>query len=323
MEGLPFHVEFNGTESDGLWMSSGMISVTSSTSSCIYPSNLMGWIAGYNVFRFGVGMNIGFVPRSTAFTSYILNDGTPETFTGTLGIPDTKLLTSHGKTVSNSVFSWCLTPNDSDADNFFKDRSPYQAEIDGDLAIVADGSQTSGEYRFPVSFYAATFTRKGRQIREILPLGTVVRVSMLECRVSTPTEVNFGDVQYSGRSGAELARLTYPLIVSCSQTRNFINTNINVQWRAISGIDGAPGRLALRQGGGYITGSIDGVTPAGTCDSLGGILFDNTPLKIGQIGNNQNSQTINKQVTWRLCSGGASLPDGPVDAAAELLVTFN
>lgn len=322
-EGMPFHAEFNGTENDELRMSSGIIAVTDDVNGCMYPSSLMGWVGGYYVYKLGEGQNIGFVPRSTVFANYTIHDGTAETLTGTVGIPETKAHTSNGKVVSNSGFGWCLAPNNSDAINFFKDRSPYKAVIDGDFVIVADGTQTSAEYSLPVSLYAATFTApNGKQTREILPYGTVVRISTMECNIEIPTEVNFGEVKYSGRAGTELASRSDTMAVNCTQTSNLINTNINVQWRAISGTYGATGRLALRQGGGYITGQLNG---GGSCGAptYGSIPFDNSPMRIGGITNKQKTMNIYNLLTWRLCSGGANLPDGPVDAAAEVLVTFN
>ncbi|CQJ67493.1 Uncharacterised protein [Yersinia intermedia] len=98
-----------------------------------------------------------------------------------------------------------------------------------------------------------------------------------------------------------------------------------MQFRALTGLYGStPSRLALSQGGGYITGEINnGVTGSGSCSATTGLPFDNTQLKVGNITSTQASQTITNQVTWRLCSGGSSLPTGLVDAAAEMLVTFN
>ncbi|EOW2413975.1 hypothetical protein ACQ78R_000761 [Yersinia enterocolitica] len=46
-------------------------------------------------------------------------------------------------------------------------------------------------------------------------------------------------------------------------------------------------------------------------------------VKIGNILATEATKVINNQVTWRLCSGGTSLPIGNVTASAEMLVTFN
>ncbi|HHQ6629446.1 TPA: hypothetical protein ACSTL1_000863 [Serratia fonticola] len=127
------------------------------------------------------------------------------------------------------------------------------------------------------------------------------------------------------QAGAELAAQSYPLITNCGQSSDFIDANINLQFRALSGLyKSAPTRLALRQGGGYITGEIDnGVTGSGNCAATSGLPFDNRQLKIGRITQAEISQSITNQVTWRLCSGGKDLPLGNVSAAAEMLVTFN
>lgn len=54
-----------------------------------------------------------------------------------------------------------------------------------------------------------------------------------------------------------------------------------------------------------------------------GLPFDNSVVKIGNILATEATKVINNQVTWRLCSGGTSLPIGNVTASAEMLVTFN
>jgi hypothetical protein len=122
-----------------------------------------------------------------------------------------------------------------------------------------------------------------------------------------------------------LASATNPMNVSCNQNSDLISADINVQFRTTSGIHNAnPSQLSLRQGGGYITGEIDsGVTGSGDCALSQGLKFDNTPYKLGRISNVETSVVTNNQITWRLCSGGNSLPSGPVDASTEMLVTFN
>ncbi|CAI0973043.1 hypothetical protein [Serratia fonticola] len=124
---------------------------------------------------------------------------------------------------------------------------------------------------------------------------------------------------------AELGVQSYPLITSYGQSSDLIDANINLQFRPLSGLyQSAPSRLALCEGGGYITSEIDnGVTGSGSCSATRVLPFDNSLLKIGNMTKAQTSQSITNQVTWRLCSGGKDLPIGDVSAAAEMLVTFN
>ena len=145
------------------------------------------------------------------------------------------------------------------------------------------------------------------------PSNITLRISTLECTVMTSKYISFGNVTRNTSEGAQLAKTDAVLTTTCGQPSSFINANINVQFRAVTGLyQGNPRRLALKEGGGYITGEIDnGVTLSGNCNSDTGVRFDNTQVKLGH------------NLTWRLCSGGSNLPSGKVNAAAELLVTFN
>ncbi len=193
--------------------------------------------------------------------------------------------------------------------------------------MVANGEQESTP-NIPVPpMYAGTYSSSisGDMSINILPDLITLRISTLVCTIATTTNVNFGGVQRNTQVGSELARLSYPLAVACSQDTDRIDANINVQFRPASGLYNAtPTRLALTQGGGYITGEIDnGVTGSGACNATTGIPFNNTPLKVGNIRSTEATKITNSQLTWRLCSGGSSLPLGPVDASTEMLVTFN
>lgn len=121
--------------------------------------------------------------------------------------------------------------------------------------------------------------------------------------------------------------MTRDLKVSCTQDAgDTIATSINVQFRPISGLyNGHVNKLALDQGGGYITGTIPGKTTVGLCSAgaSGGIEFNNKQIPIGTISETQLSQTYTLPIEWRLCSGGASLPAGKFSASAEMLVTYN
>ena len=174
-------------------------------------------------------------------------------------------------------------------------------------------------------FGSYAYQASGDRIVQIFPSNITLRISTLECLVNTPTTIDFGTVIRNIREGAMLAKETVQLITSCGQDSHFINTNINVQFRALTGLyQGAPSRLSLGQGGGYITGEIDnGVTGSGACESNAGVSFDSKQIIIGKISSKQPSLVLDNKLTWRLCSGGSNLPTGAVDAATELLVTFN
>jgi hypothetical protein len=210
--------------------------------------------------------------------------------------------------------------------NFYIADSARTARLFGTWVMVADGTQTNQQLTIP-PMYAASFSTPAASLyKQILPSNITLRISALSCSAATTTAIDFGRVQRNTQLGAELASLSYPLTVSCSQTvANGINANINVQFRAISSLyGGSPGLLSLNQGGGYITGEIsNGVTTSGACNGNGGVFFDNTQLKLGSITNADTSKTTSNQITWRLCSGGINLPNGPVSASAEMLVTFN
>ncbi|HHL2558748.1 TPA: adhesin [Yersinia enterocolitica] len=192
--------------------------------------------------------------------------------------------------------------------------------------LVADGTQVSSDVTIrSMYFHSLSPSGSGTLSKSIFQTGTILRISTLECTVSTPTMINFGNVERLTQVGAELATYSSPMVTACSQGVNHINANINLQFKALSGLhSNEPTRLALAQGGGYITGEINnGVTGSGVCTATSGLPFDNSVVKIGNILATEATKVINNQVTWRLCSGGASLPVGNVTASAEMLVTFN
>lgn len=191
---------------------------------------------------------------------------------------------------------------------------------------MADGTQQNSEITLAPMYFGSYAARGEYDLTsQILPSNITLRVSNLECSVNTPTAIDFNSVGRNTQSGAELATLSVPLNTTCGQSSDKISADINLQFRPLSGLYGNDiHRLSLTQGGGYITGEItNGVTGSGSCNASTGLAFDNKALKIGRIEASESSKVINNQVTWRLCSGGSSLPSGKVDAAAEMLVTFN
>ncbi|VXC94724.1 conserved hypothetical protein [Enterobacterales bacterium 8AC] len=331
-EGEPFNVELKKpTYSSTLTPTAGLISISNLSTSCIDDRTLSD-IDGYRVLKIAKG--VGLIPRASANAIYRLTGGqTIETLTGTLGLPITQGTTSSGYAISNPISynanrqHWCLPPRMGGSTFFYDENFTRTVRISGTWVMVTDGTQESTS-NIPIPpMYAGSYATSvsGDISVNILPNYITLRISTLVCTVATTTNINFGGVQRNTQVGSELARLSYPLTVACSQDTDKINANINVQFRAASGqYEGTPTRLALTQGGGYITGEIDnGVTGSGACNLTTGIPFDNTQLKVGSISSVEATKITNNQITWRLCSGGATLPLGPVDASTDMLVTFN
>jgi len=324
-EGLPFNQTLSGSLQDSELMPRfGLLSVSSFEGVCMSTSALKN-IGGHMALPLG-NSGAGLVPRATGTATYYRYNGSYETLTGTVGLPETKGSTTAGvSTTSPSGYVWCLPPAMTNDFTFYRSAGPRTATLSGTWVIVADGNQKSVEVSV-TAMYFGSYSRipQGDKTVGILPTNITLRISTLECTVSTPTAINFNGVMRDTKSGAELSKLSYPLVATCGQVSDRINANINLQFRALTGLEsGNVARLSLNQGGGYITGEIDNVTGSGQCTAATGIRFDNTPIKIGAITSGEASKTLTNQVTWRLCSGGSNLPTGPVDAAAEMLVTFN
>ncbi|MHA7847405.1 adhesin [Serratia sp. D1N4] len=296
-----------------------------SSSQCVQDSSLT-MIAGYKAFKIAPG--VGIIPRATVTADYVLANGTTETLSGTIGLPSTQGKTSSGVAITNPLMggAWCLAPRMSSIANFYKANTYINATATGTWVMVADGTQTS---RDNIALYNVNFNTSGNGYKSFIPIfsrNTTLRISTLECTVNTPVQIDFGAVAKNLQSGAELGSQTNALTTQCSQDSSVgINANINVQFRALTGLyAGTSSRLALSQGGGYITGEISGgVTGSGNCSGTSGVPFDNTQLKVGNITSAQATQNTTNQITWRLCSGGSDLPTGNVNASAEMLVTFN
>ncbi|WP_024530077.1 hypothetical protein [Serratia fonticola] len=332
-EGLPFNVT-----NDGIVYSSASPENNDARWPVAYITGLNDWldcqnssdltmIAGYQAIQIAPG--VGLIPRATINASYVLANGTPETLTGTIGLPNTKGTTSpSGNSITSPPgLAWCLAPRMTSILNFYKIGTTINATATGTWVMVADGTQTSQD-NITLPFYSSFWTQLPTAFvnQLILPSNISLRISTLECTVSTPTQIDFGAVAQNLQSDAELATKTNALNANCSQDSSVgINANINVQFRALTGLyHGATNRLALSQGGGYITGEINNnVTGSGSCTASTGVPFDNSQIKLGNITSTQASQNTTNQITWRLCSGGSSLPVGNVTAAAEMLVTFN
>ncbi|WP_431225954.1 adhesin (plasmid) [Serratia sp. L9] len=284
-------------------------------------------IGGYLALPLNGVPGVGLIPRASGSGSYNRYNGVRQTLSGTIGLPETKGTSTAQSTITSpNGYEWCLPPSMVGMEDFYLALATRTMTLSGTWVLVADGTQQAGEATVPPMYFASfSFTPSGDRSVSILPTNISVRISTLECTVNTPTAIDFGPVNRKTQANAELAVKPVPLITSCGQPSDRINANINLQFRQLSGLyGGAASRLALSQGGGYITGEIDnGMTGSGACTATTGLRFDNIAIKQGSITSAQSSTTLANQLTWRLCSGGSSLPSGPVTASAEMLVTFN
>ncbi|MNG61984.1 hypothetical protein D3C73_190780 [compost metagenome] len=324
-EGLPFNVTLSGPMGrDNLVPKYGLLAISSSNIACQETGSLK-VIVGYPALELTSG--VGLIPRSSGNANFYRTLSRKTSLSGTMGLPETKGMNSYGGQVTSpNGYSWCLPPEMNNNSSYYSINDMRTATISGTWVLVADGQQKAAEIKVPV-MYAGSFSAaaSGDKTNSILPSNITLRVSSLECTVNTPTSIPFGNVMKNPQAGAELAIQSYPLITSCGQSSDLIDANINLQFRPLTGLyQSVPSRLALREGGGYITGEIDnGVTGSGSCSATSGLPFNNSQLKIGRITKAQTSLNTTHQVTWRLCSGGKDLPLGDVSAAAEMLVTFN
>ncbi|MCW2478001.1 hypothetical protein [Candidatus Symbiopectobacterium sp. NZEC135] len=315
----------NFTASGTLFMSAptnipttgGAASVTNVTTECIRTTDLT-TINGIEVLPIAPG--IGLAPNADFRVNTYTGTGLIyHTMSGTIGLQGTQgTITggAGGNGVAPAGRAWCL--------NFSNINPNLQQNLsmNGTWAIVTDGTQQTGNYTLP-PMYAASFVSNDSITRNIFPF-TTLRVTAIACSIATTTSVNFGTAARNITQFAELANLTAPLTVTCNQDApDTIDTNINVQFSGKL-YNNNTARLALDQGGGYITGEIgNGVTGSGTCDATTGVSFNYADINVGVLGASELNQTYANQITWRLCSGGATLPTGPVTASANVAVTYN
>lgn len=291
----------------------GAASITNSTSECIASSSLT-TIGG--VAALPIAPGIGLVPAAT-FNVSTYSGPTIVRMDGTIGLSGTQgTMSTGGSAAIPAGRAWCLN---------FSGISPsieQRLVISGEWVILTDGTQRSGLYTIP-QMYAGTFASDGRNTAGIITY-TNLRVNFVSCTITTNTNINFGTVARDITPHAELSSQSTGFAVTCGQDDpNTIDTNINVQFSG-NMFEGNTSRLALNEGGGYITGEIgNGVTGSGTCDATTGVNFNSTDINVGVLTASTLNQTFDNQITWRLCSGGASLPTGSVNASANVAVTYN
>lgn len=327
-EGLPFNVTLSGgMTTSALFQRNGLLTISNIEKGYCLASSKLQNIGGYMAFPIDGIPGVGLVPRATGSSNYTGYKETKEVLSGTIGIPETRgTSTAQSDITAPSGSAWCLPPQNYSTDLFYSTTGPRTAMLSGSWALVADGSQKPGVATLPSMYFNSNGANSTSELSvQILPSSVSLRVSTLDCKVSTPTVINFGAAVRSLQEGKELAIKPVSLVASCGQKSDLINANINLQFRALSGIyKNSSTRLSLDQGGGFITGEIsNGITGSGNCDAPNGIHFDSTPARLGTITSNESEKVLSEQVIWRLCSGGNSLPSGRVTASTELLVTFN
>ncbi|BDH47364.1 hypothetical protein TUM12370_34080 [Salmonella enterica subsp. enterica serovar Choleraesuis] len=243
-------------------------------------------------------------------------------FSGTIGYPNTQLLdTDTNEAWELLANSWCFRKYLANSST-----QPFQANISGDWIVYADGTQVPSNTIYTSPDIKAFLTVGFGGNNFSLLTNLTFKVVGIECLVNTQTNVNFGDAVYDVTPDAELSSVSSPFSVNCKQGSLPANVNINASFKANTGIFNANNtQLALTQGGGYITGEIgNGITGSGACAAHPtAVNFAQVPVKLTTMLATDPSADFNSTITWRLCSGGAALPVGNINASAELSIVFS
>jgi|GEM_PF-3480706 len=326
-EGLPFSGTLSGSFLYSALYPISFMSLAAITVDPLRCRNRLTEVNGTSAIKLTEG--VWLVPRLNITGDFVRYNGKRETFSGSIGLPTTDLrIGSTGNQMGRD--GWCFSPEgiETNIEKYYSPSEPRTMNYNGSWVLITDGTQKRADNIKLPPYYIASLSvyHAGSLSERILPTAITLRVSTLECSVNTPVDINFGPVTHNPQKGAEMGQISSPVTVLCIQDTDLIDANINLQFRAISGLyENSPQRLALQEkaDGGYITGEIAGVTGSGSCTGNSGIAFNSTPYKIGAITSAQKSSAMANYLIWRLCSGGSSLPMGDVHAAAEMLVTFN
>ncbi|WP_192985615.1 hypothetical protein [Pseudomonas sp. EggHat1] len=345
-EGLPFNATLQHTGNNGSASETAPLAgiVDSSASSIMASSTLMniGGFRAFPILRNGQPTGVGLVPRTQVIGTFPLSGvDSPTPFSGTIGLPTTSgsYTNSYGFQLplgEPSGRAWALTPCilSGICSGIYRGGEPINVTLAGSWVMVADGTQqAAGSIPLPpmwaVSHASLPSTRKNQQI---LPGGLDLRISTIDCTVSAPAIINFGQVGKNLIAHSELSRKSMQAGVSCNQEADgAISVDVNLQFRATSGLhEGNPAWLGVNQGASgsvpaaaYITGEVSGLSGSGTCGASTGLKFDLSRTRIGHLNNTELLKTFVPQFIWRLCSGGSQLATGEVNASAEMMVTFN
>ncbi|WP_411755642.1 adhesin [Serratia sp. (in: enterobacteria)] len=294
-------------------------------SGCFSPSQMTD-IGGLQTYQIAQGIFV--IPQITFSISYQLNSGITETMSGTIGKPETKGVTNTGAgspvtPVQNSA--WCLMPRGYEIVSFFKANSTRTTTVTGNWVIITDGTQQDGIYNMPSGSFHNRVTIPAENGSLFIP-SNQIKVSTRQCSININNSIDFGNVEHNSTIRTELGRVNDSLVVGCTQSSVNPAANINVKFQSNSGFyDGEATRLSLNEGGGYITGEIAGIAGIdnGACNSTGGLKFNSDPVRLGSINAGAGNESFSNSLTWRLCSGGSTLPVGNVSASATVDVIFN
>ena len=230
-EGMSFNQTVSGpiNRSD-LGLPFGLLSVTDNVFACMSKTKLT-TINGYPALKLANG--VGLIPVASGTASYVRYNGAQNFLNGTIGLPETKGASSSDTVITSPAsMDWCLPPSMAPDQYFYDANGARIATLSGHWALVADGTQQAAQIPVPPMYFASfSAVPSGDRYVEILPANIDLRISTLECSVSTPTVINFGPVTRSTTVNAELAVMTNSLIVTCGQPSDMIAANVNLQFR--------------------------------------------------------------------------------------------
>lgn len=334
--GNPFSLNVSATHGHGIHSYAVGMGYFYSKSTCFQPSQVVLLPEGFHAYKITTGIYMAPRANINGQLFYGLEQNNPNgaynhSFSGTIGYPETNVRESNG-TPMRFDSPWCMDTSWVYAVSGEK----KEINVSGDWIIYADGTQVPSPTIYKAPNLAAnivtntgpsaTLDTGNNNLYKLIVSDISLRVVGVTCNVNTQLNVNFGDIPYDSQNDAELAAVTSPFSVSCKQGALPASVNINASFRANTGFfNGVNTQLALTQGGGYITGEIGrGVTGTGACTSHPSSLnFSQTPINLTSLAATSPSVDYNNLITWRLCSGGSTLPVGSINSSAELSIVFS